>query len=79
MSGGQKQRVAIARALSNNPRLLLADEPTAALDSAMSREILHLFRNFANDNHGVIIATHDATVADQCDRILTIVDGVIQN
>ncbi|MDR1735469.1 MAG: ABC transporter ATP-binding protein [Oscillospiraceae bacterium] len=77
LSGGQKQRVAIARALVNNPELLLADEPTGALDSATARDILEVFRELNAQGKTVIIVTHDPTVAEICTRHITISDGVI--
>jgi len=78
LSGGQQQRVAIARALVNEPAILLADEPTGALDSKTSIEIMELFQNLHKE-HGqtVILVTHDAYVARHCDRIIKISDGQI--
>lgn len=77
LSGGQQQRVAIARALINNPKLILADEPTGALDSKTAAEIMELFRELNKDGHTVIIVTHDLEIAKQCDRIIEISDGKI--
>ena len=78
MSGGQKQRVAIARAMVNNPKILLADEPTGALDSNTSEDIMRLFKNLNKKYETtVIIVTHDMEVADKCDRIIEISDGKI--
>jgi ABC-type lipoprotein export system ATPase subunit len=80
LSGGQQQRVAIARALINNPPLLLADEPTGALDTKTSAEILHLFQQLnAEEKITIIIVTHDPGVASHCKRIIHITDGVIEN
>lgn len=78
MSGGQKQRVAIARALIAKPKIILADEPTGALDSQTSKEVMQLLRE-VNRTEGVtmIIVTHDPNVAEQTDRIIKIQDGVI--
>lgn len=77
LSGGQQQRVAIARALINNPKLILADEPTGALDSKTAAEIMELFRELNKNGHTVIIVTHDLEIANQCDRIIEISDGKI--
>jgi len=77
LSGGQQQRVAIARALANNPKLILADEPTGALDSRTAAEIMELFRELNKDGHTIIIVTHDLEIANQCDRIIEISDGRI--
>lgn len=78
LSGGQQQRVAIARAMANEPKLLIADEPTGALDSATAKEIVDLFIKL-NRERGmtVIVATHDERVADACSRVLRIEDGRI--
>jgi putative ABC transport system ATP-binding protein len=75
LSGGQQQRVAIARALVNNPPILLADEPTGALDSKTGEEILTLFKRLRDDDHTVILITHDAHVAAHADRICVMRDG----
>ena len=76
LSGGQKQRVAIARAIVNEPSMILADEPTGALDSKTSAEIMELFRSLNEQGRTVIIVTHDPKVAEQCGRILEISDGI---
>ncbi len=76
LSGGQKQRVAIARALAHNPPLLLADEPTAALDRRTGQEIIELIVNLAKQQHSaVLIVTHDSRIFDAADRIIRIEDG----
>jgi putative ABC transport system ATP-binding protein len=75
LSGGQQQRVAIARALINSPPVLLADEPTGALDSRTSEEILALFQRLRDAGHTVILITHEAEVADHADRVIHIRDG----
>ena len=76
LSGGEQQRVAIARALSNQPRLLLADEPTGNLDSRTGEEILDLLTELQSE-HGMtlLLATHDSTVASQCQRLVELLDG----
>ncbi|MGL5042447.1 MAG: ABC transporter ATP-binding protein [Culicoidibacterales bacterium] len=80
LSGGQKQRVAIARALVNNPGILLADEPTGALDVKTSQEMMNLLQRI-NQEMGmtILIVTHDPLVAKACMRVVEIVDGVIKN
>lgn len=77
LSGGQQQRVAVARALVSNPAILLADEPTGALDSKTSAEVLDLFKELKNQGNTIIMITHDKDVANFGDRIITIVDGKI--
>jgi putative ABC transport system ATP-binding protein len=79
LSGGQKQRVAIARALVNNPRLLLADEPTASLDSKTGREVINLIQHLArNKGCTVVLVTHNHRILDMADRIFNIEDGFLQ-
>ncbi len=77
LSGGQKQRVAIARAIVNQPSVILADEPTGALDSKTAAEIMSVFKELNQQGKTVIIVTHDMGVAEQCDRIIEIADGQI--
>ena len=77
LSGGQKQRVAIARAIVNDPAMILADEPTGALDTKTSAEIMELFRTLNETGRMVIIVTHDMGVAEQCGRVIEISDGEI--
>jgi putative ABC transport system ATP-binding protein len=79
LSGGQCQRVAIARALVNNPDIILADEPTGALDREMGQQVIDIFKEINNDNKTIIIVTHDSNIASQCDRIITIEDGRIKS
>ena len=79
LSGGQQQRVAIARALANTPELLLADEPTAALDSVMGRKVMELLKQVAHEhNTGVLVVTHDHRAIDVFDRIWVMEDGSIK-
>lgn len=77
LSGGQKQRVAIARAIVNEPTMILADEPTGALDTKTSEEIMELFKSLNHLGKTIVIVTHDPKVAEQCDRIVEISDGNI--
>jgi putative ABC transport system ATP-binding protein len=78
LSGGQKQRIAIARALCNSPSILLADEPTANLDSQVGAQVLELFRSLARrQNRALLIVTHDPRVRAVCDRVLRIADGAL--
>ena len=78
LSGGQKQRVAIARALINNPKYILADEPTGALDSETSRQIMNLLSSLNKKGITVIIITHDPDIAAMCSRTVCIGDGVVK-
>ena len=79
LSGGQQQRVAIARALANTPELLLADEPTAVLDSVMGRKVMELLKQVAHEhNTGVLVVTHDHRAIDVFDRIYVMEDGKIK-
>lgn len=75
LSGGQKQRVAIARAMVNNPEILLADEPTGALDSKSSKQVMELFQKLNDDGVTVIMITHDSTIAGYAKRVVDIFDG----
>ena len=77
LSGGQKQRVAIARAIVNEPSMILADEPTGALDTKTSAEVMARFKSLNEQGRTVIIVTHDPKVAEKCDRIIEISDGMI--
>jgi putative ABC transport system ATP-binding protein len=79
LSGGEQQRVAVARALANRPSMILADEPTAALDSVRGRQVMELFRKVAHEqNAGVIVVTHDHRALDIFDRIFEMEDGVLR-
>ncbi len=77
LSGGEQQRVAIARALVNNPAIILADEPTGNLDSAVTAEIVAIFRQLNQDGITVIVVTHEMDVAEQTKRIIRLLDGQI--
>ena len=77
LSGGQKQRIAIARAIVNNPDVILADEPTGALDTETSGRILELFLELNREGKTIVIVTHDISIAKRCKRIIEIRDGEI--
>ena len=77
LSGGQKQRVAIARALASNPKVLLADEPTGALDSTTSFEVMALIQKINNEGKTILVVTHEHDIAKMCKRIVHLKDGVI--
>ncbi len=77
MSGGQQQRVAIARALINQPKVILADEPTGALDSTTSYEVMEVLRSINRDGTTVVIVTHEHDIAHMTDRIIHLTDGVV--
>ena len=77
LSGGQRQRVAVARAIVNSPSLILADEPTGALDSATSAQIMELLTSLNREGTTMIIVTHDKAVSDYCTRHIEIKDGVL--
>ena len=77
LSGGQKQRVAIARAIVNHPKLLLADEPTGALDSASGRQVMELFKTLNSEGVSVLMITHDRGIAEHAQRMVEIRDGIL--
>lgn len=77
LSGGQKQRVAIARAMVNNPKLLLADEPTGALDSKSGAQIMELFKKLNEEGVTIVMITHDKNIASHAKRVIHIIDGEI--
>ncbi|MEE1003156.1 MAG: ABC transporter ATP-binding protein [Acutalibacteraceae bacterium] len=78
LSGGQKQRVAIARAMAVSPSIILADEPTGALDSETSRTVMDIFHHLhKNEKKTIVLITHNKDLAQECDRIITLKDGII--
>ena len=78
LSSGQMQRVAIARAIVNRPKLLLADEPTGALDSKSGAQVMELFQSLNDEGVSVLMITHDAEIAEHAKRVVTIRDGILQ-
>lgn len=79
LSGGQRQRVSIARALVNNPGIILADEPTGALDSTSGEEIMQIFGKLHREGHTIILITHEIDIAEHCRRIIYLKDGTIHS
>lgn len=79
LSGGQRQRVAIARALANEPEILLADEPTGNLDSKTGQEIMQIFNQLHGEGRTILMVTHDQGLAQNCDRIIRLRDGRVEN
>ena len=79
LSGGQQQRVAIARALVNNPSIIFADEPTGNLDSKTGDEVMGLFKELNSNGQTIILITHEDSIAQQSNRVITIMDGLIKS
>jgi len=77
LSGGQKQRVAIARAMASRPKVLLADEPTGALDTKTSHEVMDLIQKINEEGKTILVVTHEPDIANMCKRIVQLKDGVI--
>ncbi|MEP6786962.1 MAG: ATP-binding cassette domain-containing protein, partial [Acidobacteriota bacterium] len=78
LSGGQCQRVGIARAIVTDPTIIVADEPTGALDSKTSVEIMHLFEKLHEDGNTIILVTHEPDIASRAHRVITIRDGLVE-
>ena len=79
LSGGQKQRVAIARALATEPEIILADEPTGALDSKTGKEVIQMLKELNKEGNTIVLITHDREIAQQAKRIITVKDGYIES
>lgn len=78
LSGGQRQRVALIRAIINNPKVIVADEPTGSLDSETSKEIFNLLKGLVQEGVSILMVTHNMELANQCDRIISMLDGKIK-
>ena len=77
LSGGQQQRVSIARALAGNPSVILADEPTGALDSKTGRDVLHLLQELHDEGNTIVLITHDNSIASTASRVIRLADGKV--